>query len=201
MPRLEPADAVQGLGVPMDPGKVVSDVVFGSGGGARYTPTVLSLNRTAFSRDDIVTGQIETLLYAFGGAFELKLPENLKATELVEARRLDAGGQHERHQVGRRSDAQLQALRQPMPLACGSPASSRPPSRRAEGGRKKPAAADAGAARVAENSVIVVADVDLLADGAAVDVQEVSAARSWCRRTATSPSRSAWSSSSPPATT
>ena len=70
-------------GVQMDPGKVVSDVVFGSGGGARYTPTVLSLNRTAFSRDDIVTGQIETLLYAFGGAFELKLPENLKATELV----------------------------------------------------------------------------------------------------------------------
>jgi len=55
-------------GVSMDPGKVVSDVVFGSGGGARYTPTVLSLNRTAFSRDDIVTSQIETLLYAFGGA-------------------------------------------------------------------------------------------------------------------------------------
>ncbi|HEU5176229.1 MAG TPA: GldG family protein, partial [Burkholderiales bacterium] len=59
-------------GVTMEPGKVVSDVVFGSGGGARYTPTVLSLNRTAFSRDDIVTGQIETLLYAFGGAFEVK---------------------------------------------------------------------------------------------------------------------------------
>ena len=97
----------------MDPGKVVSDVVFGSGGGARYTPTVLSLNRTAFSRDDIVTSQIETLLYAFGGAFELKLPDHLKATELVqELAELDAGGQHERHQVGRRSDARLQALRQ-----------------------------------------------------------------------------------------
>ena len=39
-------------GVTMEPGKVVSDVVFGSGGGARYTPTVLSLNRSAFSRDD-----------------------------------------------------------------------------------------------------------------------------------------------------
>src|SRR5687768_7660643 len=71
-------------GVSMDPGKVVSDVVFGSGGGARYTPTVLSLNRTAFNRDDIVTSQIETLLYAFGGAFELKLPESLKASELVQ---------------------------------------------------------------------------------------------------------------------
>jgi len=54
-------------GVSFDAGKVVSDVVFGSGGGPRYTPTVLSLNRTAFNRDDIVTSQIETLLYPFGG--------------------------------------------------------------------------------------------------------------------------------------
>src|SRR5687767_8368247 len=69
-------------GLAMDPGKVVSDVVFGSGGGARYTPTVLSLNRTAFSRDDIVTSQIETLLYAFGGAFEVK-NDDLKVVELV----------------------------------------------------------------------------------------------------------------------
>ena len=69
-------------GVTMDPGKVVSDVVFGSGGGARYTPTVLSLNRTAFSRDDVVTGQIETLLYAFGGALEVK-NNDLKVIELV----------------------------------------------------------------------------------------------------------------------
>ncbi|HEY5899010.1 MAG TPA: GldG family protein, partial [Burkholderiales bacterium] len=70
-------------GVSFDPGKVISDVVFGSGGAARFTPTVLSLNRTAFSRDDVVTGSIETLLYAFGGAFEVKPPEGLKATDLV----------------------------------------------------------------------------------------------------------------------
>ena len=63
----------------MDPGKVVSDVVFGSGGGARYTPTVLSLNRTAFNRDDVVTSQIETLLYAFGGAFERQAGRGLES--------------------------------------------------------------------------------------------------------------------------
>src|SRR5256885_3098249 len=67
----------------MDPGKIIADVVFGSGGGQRYTPTVLSLNRTAFSRDDIVTGSIETLLYAFGGAFQMKPVDGLKVTELV----------------------------------------------------------------------------------------------------------------------
>jgi len=49
------------------PDKVLADVVFGSGGGNRYTPTVLSLNRTAFNRDDIVTGSIENLLFAFSG--------------------------------------------------------------------------------------------------------------------------------------
>src|SRR4051795_1477353 len=70
-------------GVEYDANKVISDVVFGSGGGARYTPTVLSLNRTAFSRDDVVTASIETLLYAFGGAFSLKPAEGLKVTDLV----------------------------------------------------------------------------------------------------------------------
>src|SRR3990172_2878476 len=70
-------------GVDMTPGKVIADVVFASGQGQRYTPTVLSLNRTAFSRDDVVTGQIETLLYAFGGAFEVKPAEGLKVAELV----------------------------------------------------------------------------------------------------------------------
>src|SRR6476661_10631480 len=34
-------------GIQFDANKVISDVVFGSGGSARYTPTVLSLNRTA----------------------------------------------------------------------------------------------------------------------------------------------------------
>src|SRR5260221_12346363 len=69
-------------GIEFDPNKVIADVVFGSGGGARYTPTVLSLNRTAFSRDDVVTGSIETLLYAFGGALQVKPVEGLQATQL-----------------------------------------------------------------------------------------------------------------------
>ena len=72
-------------GVEFDPGKVIADVVFASGGGANYTPTVLSLNRTAFNREDIVTSSIETLLYAFGGAFNVKPAEGLRATTLVES--------------------------------------------------------------------------------------------------------------------
>ena len=49
-------------GLQMDPGKVIADVVFGSGGGAALHADRALAHRTAFSRDDIVTGQIETLL-------------------------------------------------------------------------------------------------------------------------------------------
>ena len=70
-------------GVTMDPDKVVADVVFASGEGARLTPTVLSLNRTAFARDDVVMAQLETLLYAFGGAFELQPAAGLVATPII----------------------------------------------------------------------------------------------------------------------
>ena len=163
-------------GVQMDPGKVVADVVFGSGGGARYTPTVLSLNRTAFSRDDIVTGQIETLLYAFGGAFELKTPENLKATELVRSSPnsmlVDTMNATKSGEEATRS---FNPSGNPMPLALrltGKFTTAFPDGVKED--EKKPAAPGTPALRESpENSVIVVADVDMLADGAAVDIQDV----------------------------
>src|SRR5262249_18301165 len=72
-------------GVEMNPGKVLADIVYASGQGQRFTPTVLTLNRTAMNRDDVVTSQVETLLYAFGGAFDVKPAEGLKMTELVKS--------------------------------------------------------------------------------------------------------------------
>ena len=161
-------------GVNMEPGKVVSDVVFGSGGGARYTPTVLSLNRTAFSRDDVVTSQIETLLYAFGGAFELKLPENLKATELVRSSPnsmlVDSMNATKSGDEATRS---FKPSGNSMPLALRL--TGRFKTAFADGLKEneKPVAGTPALRESPENSVIVVADVDLLADGAAVDVQEV----------------------------
>ena len=162
-------------GVTMDPGKVVSDVVFGSGGGARYTPTVLSLNRTAFSRDDVVTSQIETLLYAFGGAFDLKLPENLKASELVHSSpnvmlvdNLNAT------KSGDEATRGFKPLGKPMPLALrltGKFKTAFPEGLKEE--KDKPVAGTPALRESGDNSVIIVADVDMLADGAAIDVQEV----------------------------
>jgi ABC-type uncharacterized transport system involved in gliding motility auxiliary subunit len=182
MPGMPPMPSTSSLprlfkawGIEMDPGKVVSDVVFGSGGGARYTPTVLSLNRTAFSRDDIVTGQIETLLYAFGGAFQVKT-KDLKVTELVKSSPnsmlVDSMNATK---SGDEATRGFKPSGEAMPLAIrlsGKFKTAFPEGLKED--EKKPAAPGTPALREsAENSVILVADVDMLADGAAVDVQEV----------------------------
>ena len=162
-------------GVQMDPGKVVSDVVFGSGGGQRYTPTVLSLNRSAFSRDDVVTGSIETLLYAFGGAFDVRPVEGLTATPLVRSSPnsmlVDNG---DATKTGDAATSNFKPSGKSMPLALrltGKFRTAYPDGLTVD---KKPVPGTPALKESAkENSVILVADVDLLADGAAVDVQEV----------------------------
>jgi len=60
-------------GLEMDPGKVIADVVFASAAGSAIRRRAFAQPH-AFSRDDVVTGSIETLLYAFGGAFQAKPP-------------------------------------------------------------------------------------------------------------------------------
>jgi len=162
-------------GLGMDPGKVIADVVFGSGGGQRYTPTVLSLNRTAFSRDDVVTGSIDTLLYAFGGAFQVKPAEGLRVTELVRSSPNsmlvdNATATKSGDEATRNFKPSGQALALALRLS-GKFKTAFPDGLQVD---KKPLP---GTPRLressAENSVIVVADVDMLADGAAVDIQEV----------------------------
>jgi len=163
-------------GVQMEP-KVVADVVFASGGGQRYTPTVLSLNRTAFARDDVVMAQIETLLYAFGGAFSVQPAEGLAVSELVKSSpnsmlvdtaqaTVSGDGATKSFQPGGKS----------LPLAlrlAGKFKTAFPEGKPVEKTAKpKPAAAQAGLTE-GTGTVVLVADVDMLQDGAAVDVQEV----------------------------
>ena len=160
-------------GVSFDPNKVVSDVVFGSGGGARYTPTVLSLNRTALNRDDVVTSQIETLLYAFGGAFQIK-NNDLKVVDLIHSSpnsmlvdNMNAT------KSGDEATRSFKPSGTPMPLAVrlnGKFKTAFPDGLKEN---DKPVANTPALRESPENSVILVADVDMLADGAAIDVQEV----------------------------
>jgi ABC-type uncharacterized transport system involved in gliding motility auxiliary subunit len=162
-------------GIGFDPGKVLADVVFGSGSGQRYTPTVLSLNRTALSRDDVVTGTIETLLYAFGGALDVKPAQGLKLTELVKSSPnsmlVDNASATK---SGDEATKNFKPAGKAMPLAIrltGSFKTAFPDGLTVD---KKPVAGTPQLREsTKENSVIVVADVDMLADGAAVDIQDV----------------------------
>ena len=166
-------------GVEMNPGKVVADMVYYSGQGQRMTPTVLTLNRNALNRDDVVTSQIETLLYAFGGAFEVKLAEGLKATNLVtgskESMLVDnvvATVSGEAATKGFVPDGKDK----PLALRLSGKFKSAFPDGRPKDDSKKPKPGPAAPhlkEGAGENSVILVADVDMLNDGAAVDVQEV----------------------------
>src|SRR5258706_416420 len=162
-------------GVKFDPDKVVADAVFASGGGQRLTPTVLSLNRTAFSRDDIVTGSIETLLYAFGGALETTPVEGLRVTELLKSS--DNVMLVDNANATRSGDEAMKGFKpsgKALPLAVrltGKFHTAFPDGLSVD---KKPVPGTPALRQsAADNSVILVGDVDLLADGAAVDIQEV----------------------------
>ena len=162
-------------GVGFDPGKVMSDVVFGSGNAQRYTPTVLSLNRTAFSRDDVVTTSIENLLYAFGGAFEVKPAQGLKMTELVKSSPnsmlVDNASATK---SGDEATKSFTASGKSLPLALRLTGTFKTAFPEGLVVDKKPVAGTPQLRESAkENSVILVADVDMLADGAAVDIQDV----------------------------
>lgn len=161
-------------GVGMAEDKVISDVVFGSGGGQRYTPTVLSLNRTALNRDDIVTSQIETLLYAFGGAFEVKPAEGLRVSELVKSS--PNSMLVDNANATRSGDEATKAFKpsgNAMPLAVRLTGRFKTAFPEGVKDGDKPVPNTPALRESSENSVILVADVDMLADGAAVDVQDV----------------------------
>ena len=165
-------------GLEMNPGKVLADVVYASGAGQRYTPTVLTLNRTAFNRDDVVTSQIETLLYAFGGAFDVKPVEGLKVTELVKgspnSMLVDnivstVSGEAAMKGFQPENKARPLALRLTGKFKTAFPEGKPESDPKKSSARKESLLTESAG----ENSVILVADVDMLNDGAAVDVQEV----------------------------
>ena len=168
-------------GLEMNPGKVLADVVYASGSGQRFTPTVLTLNRTALNRDDVVTSQIETLLYAFGGAFEVKRVEGLTVTELIKSSPnsmlvdnvvATVSGEAAMKGFQPENKARPLALRLTGKFKTAFPEGK--PKSDVKTGSKSDSKPEANLKEsAAENSVILVADVDMLNDGAAVDIQEV----------------------------
>ena len=168
-------------GVGMEGGKVLADVGYASGAGQRLTPTILTLNRSALNRDDLATSQIETLLLAFSGAFDIKPVAGLTVSELMKS---TPNNMFVDSIVATLSgDTAMKGFvpsNKSLPLAVriggkfktafpeGAPAAA--PSK-----DEKPAAPAAAQLKeaAAENSVVLVADADMLADGAAVEIQTI----------------------------
>lgn len=174
-------------GVDMNLGKVIADLTFASGEGPRLLPTLLSLNPQALNREDVVMSQIGTLLIPFGGAFTGKPAEGLTQTVLA---RTSKNAQPVDLIIatlsGEPSTRGFQPTGEEMPLAIrltGKFSTAFPEGRpQPFGAGDKPKAGDkkAGAApepqlkqSAGEGAVVLVADADLLSDGAAVEVQEV----------------------------
>ena len=181
--ELHAADAVQGLGRDDGPGQ--GGVATWCSARAAARATRRRCSRSTAPRSAATTSspaRSRRCSTPFGGAFEVKPQRGLKVTELVKSSpnsmlvdNMNATKSGDEATQGFKPLGQADAAR----AAAHRQVQDRVP-RRIEGARSRREAGrpsrrrHAGAARVgSDNSVILVADVDMLADGAAVDVQEV----------------------------
>jgi ABC-type uncharacterized transport system involved in gliding motility auxiliary subunit len=171
-------------GVTMELGKVLADVTYASGAGQRSTPTILTLNRTAMNRDDVATSQIETVLLAFSGAFDIKPAAGLKVSELMHSSPNNmfvdgiiaslSGDTAMKGFVPSNKSLPL-AVRMSGKFKTAFPEGvpqGMPAKDEGKDGKKAPEPAQLKEAK-ADNSVVLVADADMLADGAAVEIQTI----------------------------
>ena len=175
-------------GLDMDMNKVIADSTYSSGAGPRLLPTLLSLNAGALNQEDVVTSQVGTLLIPFGGAFKGKPAAGLTQTVLVRTsknsmpvdliiatlsgepsmRGFQPSGEEMPISIrltGKFKTAFAEGKPKPfMPRDDGKGAAQKKEPVKEEPQLKESAA---------ENSVVLVADVDMLTDNAAVEVQDV----------------------------
>jgi ABC-type uncharacterized transport system involved in gliding motility auxiliary subunit len=176
---------LKGWGLDMNMNKVVADLTFPSGAGPRLLPTLLSLNNEALNQDDVVTSQVGTLLVPFGGAFSGKPAAGLKQTVLVHSsKNAMLADLIIATLSGEPSTRGFQPTGEEMPIALrltgkfksafpNGPEVPGQPDPKAAADKKPEAPAKHLREAAAENTVVLVGDVDMLTDGAAVDVQDV----------------------------
>jgi len=178
-------------GIDVDMGKVIADLSFASGEGPRLLPTLLALTTQALNLDDVVTSQVGTLLIPFGGAFKGKPAEGLTQTVLAHTSKNSMPVDLIIATLsGEPSTRGFQPSGEEMPLAIrltgkfhtafpeGKPRPFMPPrADQKKGPDEKKMAEEKAEPQLKqskdENSVVLVADVDLLSDGAAVEIQDV----------------------------
>ncbi|HEX2825238.1 MAG TPA: GldG family protein [Burkholderiales bacterium] len=163
--------------------QVVADLTYGSGAGPRLLPTLLQLPPEALNQDDVVMSQVNTMLVPFSGVFKGKPAEGLKETVLAHTSKNSMGVDLIIATLsGEPATRGFQPSGQEQPLAIrlsgkfktafpnGPPA---PMVRPGEKAPEPPAPNKHLREGAAENQIVLVADVDLLTDGAAVEVQDI----------------------------
>ena len=175
-------------GIGFDTGKVVMDMRYLTGGGARSLPTLLSLNDNAFDPNDVATARLGSLLMPFAGVFTGKPAAGLAETVLM---RTSAYSQLvESFSAMTQGDAALKEFKPSgteYPLAIrltgkfktafpeGKPKPEEKGDKKAQpqktaDARPEPAPLKQSAS---ENAVVLVGDSDFINDGAAVQIQEI----------------------------
>jgi ABC-type uncharacterized transport system involved in gliding motility auxiliary subunit len=173
-------------GYSLDPGKVVLDMKYMAGSGPRAVPTVIQLDAGAMSKDDVATSQLGTTLLAFTGAFSGKAADGLTESVLMHTspivKLVDGANAMARGEEAVRG---FQPENKELPIALRLTGKfktafpdGRPVPKEAEGkdAKPKPPAADVGPAlkeSQGEGTVVLVADSDMLNDGAAVQIQDI----------------------------
>lgn len=176
-------------GLSMEMGKVAADLTYASGTGSRLLPTLLSLPQEALNKDDVVTSSVGTLLYAFGSVFtgkpaagltETVLAHSSKNSMLVDLIIATLSGEPSTRGYQPSGTEYPLAIRlsgkfktafpegKPKPYA-PPPKDKGKPEAKGDEAKTEPQLKESAK----ENSVVLVGDVDMLTDGAAVDVQDI----------------------------
>ena len=173
-------------GLAFDSGKVVLDMRYQTGAGARTLPTLLSLNDSAFATDDIATARLGSLLMPFAGVFTGKPAEGLSESVLMKtssySQLVDSFAATAQGEAAVKS---FQPSGTEYPLAVrltGKFKTAFPDGRPKADDKSKPVPAKAAETKAepaqlkespADNAVVLVGDSDFINDGAAVQIQEI----------------------------
>ena len=166
--------------------KVVADLTYASGQGPRLLPTLLTLPPEALNQDDVVMSQVGTMLVPFAGVFLGKPAEGLKATVLAHTSKnsmlvdliiATLSGEPSTRGFQPSGEEYSLALRLSGKFKTAFPNGKPDPYGRAPDKKEAPKPDEKAAPQLretaAENQVVIVGDVDMLSDGAAVEVQDV----------------------------
>src|SRR6266705_383809 len=173
-------------GMGFDSGKVVLDMRYLTGAGARTLPTLLSLNDNAFDPNDIATARLGSLLMPFAGAFTGKPVEGLNETVLMKSsaysQLVDAFAATTQGEAAVRG-FKPSGTEYPLAIRLTGKFKTAFPEGRPKAddrGEKKAPKVDEAKSEAAnlkesaaENAVVLVGDSDFINDGAAVQIQEI----------------------------